>query len=189
MSRRVLNLPPDRPIILFAAGRPNDPFKDFPTLVESFRLLLQNLPEEVRPYLVALGGSVNLDLSNLITPGLMTSEAQMANYYQAASLVVHAARADNLPFSVIEAQACGVPVIASRVGGIPEIISHGETGLLVDPQNPAALAEGMVQLLSDEPRRLQMGIAARQRAERHFDLRQEVSSIATWYTEILDRKR
>jgi glycosyltransferase involved in cell wall biosynthesis len=185
-SRHALRLPQDRPIILFAAGSLNNPFKDFSTLVESFRLLLEKLPEESRPYLVALGGAVDLDLPNLITPGLIADEIQMVNYYQAATLVVHAARADNLPFSVIEAQACGVPVIASRVGGVPEIISHGETGLLVDAQNPTALAEGMEQLLSDEPRRLQMGIAARQRAEEHFDLRREVTQIVDWYHEILN---
>lgn len=71
------------------------------------------------------------------------------------------------PFGVVvlEAMAAGLPVIASRVGGIPEIVADGQTGLLVEPDNPDALAESLRLLCGDESLRLSMGRAARERVK------------------------
>jgi starch synthase len=64
---------------------------------------------------------------------------------------------------------CGTPVVASRVGGIPELVTDGETGLLVPPDDPAALAEAVTTLLADPDRRARMGSAARAQALARFE--------------------
>jgi glycosyltransferase involved in cell wall biosynthesis len=73
-----------------------------------------------------------------------------------------------LPMSVLEAMAAGVPVVASRVGGIPDTVVDGETGLLVEPRDINRLAQALVAVLTDEPRRRAMGAAGRARAREHF---------------------
>jgi glycogen synthase len=74
------------------------------------------------------------------------------------------------PFGLInlEAMACGTPVVASRVGGIPEVVVDGETGWLVPPGDPAALAEALRGALADPTRARRMGEAGRRRVEAHF---------------------
>jgi starch synthase len=68
----------------------------------------------------------------------------------------------------LEAMACGTAVVASRVGGIPEVVADGETGLLVPPENPAALADAISALLNDPDRASAMGAAGRVRAVAEF---------------------
>ena len=73
-----------------------------------------------------------------------------------------------LPMSVLEAMAAGVPVVASRVGGIPDTVVEGETGLLVEPRDINRLSQALIAVLTDETRRLAMGAAGRARACEHF---------------------
>lgn len=79
---------------------------------------------------------------------------------------------DPFPRSVIEAMALGTPVVASAVGGIPEIIDSGDQGLLVPPGDVSALASALAALVDDRPRRLALGRAARARALERCDVRQ-----------------
>jgi glycosyltransferase involved in cell wall biosynthesis len=84
----------------------------------------------------------------------------MAALYREADLVLNPTRVDNMPNSVLEAMASGVPVVSSAVGGVPFVIQDGVTGLLVRPDDAQALAEAAIALLGDEPRR----VALRERA-------------------------
>jgi starch synthase len=68
----------------------------------------------------------------------------------------------------LEAMACGAAVVASRVGGIPEVVDDGETGLLVPPSDPVALAAALNELLADPGRAAQLGRAGRKRAVAEF---------------------
>jgi colanic acid/amylovoran biosynthesis glycosyltransferase len=74
-----------------------------------------------------------------------------------------------LPTTLIEAAACGIPVIASDVDGVPEVVIDGETGVLVPVHDVGALAEATVRLLGDEPLRRAMGARARRLAQERFD--------------------
>lgn len=91
-------------------------------------------------------------------------------------------------FSLIlaEAAATGVPAVAARIGGIPEVVADGETGLLVPPGAPAALRRAVISLLHNAPRRAAMGAAARRRAERLFDLDAMVRTTIGHYAALLD---
>lgn len=96
----------------------------------------------------------------------------------AADLVVLASENEALPTALIEAAAAGRAVVSTRVGGIEEVVVHGETGLLVPPGDPEALAAAIVALVSDEPRTRALGTAAHQRAHDRFGIDSQVRS--TW---------
>lgn len=77
---------------------------------------------------------------------------------------------EGLPYVVLEAGVRGVPAVATDVGGIPEVIEHEKTGLLVPPKDPLALAEALKRLIADEPLRKRLGAALKQKVERGFSL-------------------
>jgi glycosyltransferase involved in cell wall biosynthesis len=87
-----------------------------------------------------------------------------------ADVFVLASRSEGLPLSVIEAMAAGVPVVASDVGGLRELVRDAETGVLVRPGDPAALADALRPLLADIELRRRLGSAGRERAKASFDL-------------------
>jgi glycosyltransferase involved in cell wall biosynthesis len=87
------------------------------------------------------------------------------------------ARQDPFPLAVLEAMAAGLPVVAARVGGIPEQITQEQTGLLVPPEEPRVLADAVLGLLADAGRRRAMGRAAADRASTEFALERQADSI------------
>jgi glycosyltransferase involved in cell wall biosynthesis len=88
-------------------------------------------------------------------------QSMLAAYMKNCLAIVLPSLTEGLPRVVIEAQLLGKPVIASRVGGIPEIITDGETGLVVEPEDWQALAQAMVKILEDPALAERMGNAAR----------------------------
>ena len=118
----------DEPVVLFAAqGARTNTYKDFQTLRSALELL-----RDRRLLAVALGEAAPEERIGAVTlrsEPFQTRE-EVAKRFRGADLYVHATRADNHPLAVLEALASGVPVIASRVGGIPEQLSE-ETGVLV----------------------------------------------------------
>jgi glycosyltransferase involved in cell wall biosynthesis len=86
---------------------------------------------------------------------------------------------------LLEAQAAGVPVIATRVGGIPETIDEGHTGLLVAPADAQGLALSMQELLADPVRRAAMAAQARSRVGQHFLVSRMIESHAQLYGDLL----
>ena len=111
------------------------------------------------------------------------SREKVAKRLQGADLFVLATRADNHPLTVLEALGCGVPVIASRVGGIPEQLTE-ETGVLVEPGDPEALARAIDALLADPERRTRMGEAAAADARTRFSLERQVDAYLDLYEEL-----
>jgi glycosyltransferase involved in cell wall biosynthesis len=87
-----------------------------------------------------------------------------------SDVFVLASRSEGAPLSVLEAMAAGLPVVASRVGGIPEIVVDGETGVLVEPGDPRPLADALGRLLGDARLRARMGDAGRRRVLERFDV-------------------
>jgi glycogen synthase len=94
------------------------------------------------------------------------------------------------PFGIInlEAMACARPVVASAVGGIPEVVIPGRTGLLVPPGDPGALAEGLNHVLRDRAMAHQMGLAGRSRVEEHFSWASIAARTRQLYEELLEEK-
>jgi starch synthase len=93
---------------------------------------------------------------------------ELVRWYQRATIVTAPSVWDNSPNTVYEAMSCSTPVIASRVGGIPELVDDGLTGLLTPPEDAEALAEAILTLLLDSARRDAMGRAGREKAMRQY---------------------
>jgi glycosyltransferase involved in cell wall biosynthesis len=83
--------------------------------------------------------------------------------------------------AILEAMATAKPVVATRFSGIPEVVEDGKTGILVDPANPEALAEGIIYLLKNPEKAKEMGIAGRRRVEKRFTIQTGVSKIEQSY--------
>jgi glycosyltransferase involved in cell wall biosynthesis len=92
---------------------------------------------------------------------------------------------EGLGLSLLEAQAVGVPVVATRTGGIPEIIEDGVSGLLVPPRNPQALAKGIITLLSDKKLAARISERAKRDVEK-FDFQRTIDETEKLYRELLD---
>ncbi len=107
----------------------------------------------------------------------------------ASDVLVLPSRAEALPVVILEAMAEGVPVIASRVGDIPDAVEHGETGLLVPASDPLSLADAIHALATDGERRQRLGTASRLRAARRFDIDRAAEQLATLFETIRDRRR
>ena len=177
-ARRRLGVDPETPLVVFAAqgGRANE-FKDFPTLLGALARL------EAPVTTVALGdtasGEERVGRATVRSAGVLPP-AEVARWLQGADLYVHPSRADTFPSGVLEALACGTPVVASRVGGIPEQV-RDETGVLVDPGDPKALANAIESLLADPARRGQIGAAGAADARTRFSLPRQLHAYVELY--------
>jgi starch synthase len=87
----------------------------------------------------------------------------------------------------LEAMACGTAVVGSRVGGIPEVVADGVTGLLIPPDDPASLAIALNELLRDPDRAVAMGQAGRERAVKEFSWETVAAQTVALYGELLAR--
>jgi len=113
---------------------------------------------------------------------------RLADFYHAADLYLHAARADTFPTSILEALACEIPVVATAVGGIPEQITDRETGRLTPPGDPAAMADAAAHLLDDPPRRHTLGTRAGEAARHQFGRERMIADYLGWFEEILSAR-
>jgi glycosyltransferase involved in cell wall biosynthesis len=105
---------------------------------------------------------------------------------RAFDIFVHPASSDILPTVVIQAMAVGKPVVASAVGGLPEMVCHNITGILVPPEMPQALAEAILRLLKDPDESKKMGLAARKLACSKFGHEKYVENTERIYRELVD---
>ena len=101
---------------------------------------------------------------------------------EGAAIFILPSLTEGVSLTLLEAMASGLPVVATRVGGTPEVVVEGETGLLVPPSSPDELAQAILNLLQDSELRRQMGEKARQRIKQHFDIRQMIAKYENLYT-------
>jgi glycosyltransferase involved in cell wall biosynthesis len=99
-------------------------------------------------------------------------------------VLVQPSRADNLPLAVLEAMAAGLPVVGARVGGIPELVVDGETGIVVPPEEPRALADALDSLARDRSRLVELGRRGRERTAAHFSPEQVGRRTVKLYREL-----
>ena len=108
---------------------------------------------------------------------------------RAADVFVFPSRWEGNPLSVMEAMAAGLPVVATAVGGVPELVEDGVSGILVPNEDCDALVQAMLQMVQHPDLRAQMAHAARCRAEERFDMRHTVAAYESLYESILQRAR
>jgi len=108
----------------------------------------------------------------------------MEALYACLDVLLHPAREEGLGVALLQAGAAGVPVVACRAGGIPEVVVDNETGLLVEPGDTGALAGAVCRLLASREERTAMGAAARRRVEEHFSVAGMVDAYLRIYGEV-----
>jgi glycosyltransferase involved in cell wall biosynthesis len=113
------------------------------------------------------------------------SRADVPDILRASDVFVLSSDYEGNPLSVLEAMAAGLPVISTAVGGVPELVQHGATGLLVPAGDACSLAEAIAQLGCDPARRAAMGNTARQTARERFDVRVMSLAYTTLYQQLL----
>lgn len=184
--REQLHLPGDALVVLCVARF--QPVKDHANLLRAWpsvlaanpraRLLLVGRGREMESA-AALAASLGVEASVTFAGGL----DDVSPAYAAADLQVLPSRGEGLPYALLEGMSVGLPIVATRVGGVPECVEHDVTGLLVPPSNPQALAEALSLLLSDEPRRTLMSARAKS-ASMAFTLDRMAAQVAEVYREV-----
>lgn len=156
---------------------------------------LSQLPAHTPPYqLLIFGqGPLRAELERLVGSfGLRDRvvfagfRKDLSNWMGALDLMVHPAFAEGLGVSLLQAQAAGLPVIASRVGGIPEAIVHQQTGVLVAPGDAQALSQAIADLLNNRECRVSLGMAGRRRILGEFSVDAMVDGNLAVYRDVLN---
>ncbi|GAB4257084.1 MAG: glycosyltransferase family 4 protein [Deferrisomatales bacterium] len=190
-ARSVLCLPQDRPIVLFgAANATSDPRKGFRHLAAALETLARaGWAERAHAAVFGASAPVGSDPIGLALPafylGRLADETSLALAYSAADLFVAPSVEDNLPNTVLEALACGTPVVAFHVGGMPDLVTHRADGYLARPFEAEDLARGIAWVLEDEARRSRLSRSARAKAVREFGQELQARRYLRLYEEIL----
>lgn len=182
-------------ILIGTVGR-LDPVKDHAGLLAGFKLLCESLPEmrgtlrlaiagegSERPVLEAQIAQLGLEEQVCLLGNRDDVPAILAEF----DIFVLSSIAEGMPGVVLEAMAAGLPVVATDVGGVKEVVSCGITGSLVPAGNPAALSHAMSNYVLDESLRVQHGSAGRRAAETRFSLEHMLSSYTALYDELLEK--
>jgi glycosyltransferase involved in cell wall biosynthesis len=138
-----------------------------------------------RPELIGLAESLGIAPDVTFLGWVPNSE--LPPYYHAAAVSVVPSLEEGFGIPAAEAMGCQIPVVATDAGGLPEVVEHGVTGLIVPRGDSTALADAIGALLADPARRAQMGRAGRERALRLFDWDRTAEHLERIYAEVLPR--
>jgi glycosyltransferase involved in cell wall biosynthesis len=151
-ARQKRNINPQAKIILFGAANINDRRKGISYLVDALTILKDQYKGEQPIEMVIFGKNKHFDVSQLPFKvhelNLITSQDELAEVYSLADVFVTPSLEDNLPNTIMEAMACGTPVVAFHTGGIPEMIDHQQNGYLAAFKDPADMAKGLALVLN-----------------------------------------
>jgi glycosyltransferase involved in cell wall biosynthesis len=190
--RRRLGLPHDRTVILSVGNL--KPVKGHDVLLEALR----RCPAEAAGITLVLVGGDYLDgtlqeWANRHLPlhdvRFVGEQADPLAWYQAADMFVLPSRWEGMSNALLEAMACGLPVIATAVGGSLDVVDHGHTGLLVTPDSPVELAEAIRRLMTDEAESAALAAAGRALVQNHFAAPVAAKRYAQRYTRLARRAR
>ena len=178
------------PHMIFAC-RQLFPRKGIRFLIEAAAMLVPRFPDLrlvlagdgfERPELVRL--AERLGIAERVTFLGWVANASLPPYYRAAAVSVIPSLEEGFGIPAAEAMGCETPVVATDAGGLPEVVEHGVTGLVVPRGDATALAGAIGELLDDPERRRRMGEAGRQRALRHFDWDRTAEQLEELYRSI-----
>lgn len=179
-----------RPTVLSVGRLVED--KDPLTLLEGFRITAEHVPES--DFEIMGNGPLRYELERRIVSYRLESRIRLLpgsddvrpNMRRACVFALASAR-EAAPNVIIEAMAMGLPVVATRVGGIPELILDGKTGCLVPPGDPESLAAALIDLLTNESRRRTMGAVGRQRVATFHSLQYMIRETERALMEAIDQ--
>ena len=180
-------IPEDAPLAV-AVGRLIEQ-KDHATLLRAFALVHDALPEA---RLAILGGgplegetkrlAAELGLEGAVT---LPGRTDIRDWLERADVFAHSSRWEGFGIVLLEAMLAGLPVVATRVSAVPEVVADGETGLLVEPGDHVGLAGHLESLLTDRKRAAALGAAGRERARSDFSVARMAERTVALYDEVL----
>lgn len=181
-----LGLPSDSLIIIYTGRlskekRPENLFKVWTRIREEF-------PNSL---LLVLGtGPQEQELKSQLSPGIqmLGKTGDVASYLQVSDLFVLPSSAEGLPVSLLEAMACGLPAVATAVGGTPEVLENNSSGLLIPPDDLPALQSAICEMLANPALRSRMGKAGRDRVIAHYSLEMAVNKLLVLYKRITEER-
>jgi glycosyltransferase involved in cell wall biosynthesis len=187
VAREALNLPQGKRLLLFGAHDVKEERKGFSYLKEALSHLKAR-PMDREGLLLLLFGAGREDSTSLPFEahhvGMLSDEVSLALLYSAADVYITPSLQDNLPNTVMEALACGTPVVAFASGGIPEMFAHQEEGYLAQSGDSQDLARGILWVLN-HPRYQELADKARDRAQRHYSQETQARRYRELYQELV----
>ena len=188
-ARAQLGLPNGGRVLLGGIGRLHED-KGFSFLIEAIALLAS----EHRGCDLVIAGTGDLRATlELIASSLGVADRvhflgfcqDVRHVYEALDIFVLSSLCEAMPYALLEATAMGLPVIACSVGGVPEVVAHEQTGYLVPPRDPHAIADAIQRLLSSTDSWERLGHAGRERCERFFDVNDSAKRTIEVYRNML----
>jgi glycosyltransferase involved in cell wall biosynthesis len=180
--------------LIVCTGNMHSDVKGHPTLIEAARRICSKFPQ-VKFVLIGDGEKRAEFESRVSKFGLqpnfvfLGSRQDVSEILACCDMAVLPSQAEGFSNALLEYMAAGLPTIATDIGGSREVIENGLNGLLVKPNEPAALADAISSLLENPPFAYQLGAAGRERVRRHFDFAQLTSKVDALYTELLQVRR
>ena len=188
-ARALAGIEPGGPVLFFNAQFLDDRRKGAVVLTQALERLSPDQRRQLR--LVTVGALRDRRAWQAPVPtahlGPIDDDRRLAALYAAADLCVLPTLADNLPNSALESLACGTPVVSFRVGGVPEVVRHLETGYLAAPEDAGELARGLARLLDDEPLRARLGGQGRTQMLDEHTLDRQAGRFLDLYRQMLER--
>jgi L-malate glycosyltransferase len=182
-------------LLVIGSSKSLAPTYGIDTLLRAFAALPEHAPDGRRLHLRLLAGGPQAAEYQALSAALGQQHrvefvgglqhAEMPPALQRLDIFVAPSRQESFGVSVLEASACERPVVASRVGGLPEVVEHGVTGLLVPPSDERALAAALLQLVTNPQQRRAMGLAGRRLVLQRYGWETCVSTMLMVYEQVL----
>lgn len=187
LARRSLHLPEDKIVIMSGAVSFGQRHKGLDLLEEAVSRLPSDLKAASTILLVGGGQGCEQSLGGIptIRLGRIYDRAEMALAYNAADIFVLPSRYEPFGLVLLESMACGTPVIAFDVGGVSDIVQPGVNGELVVPEDTRRMSEAIASLVTDDSRRVNMGVACRRMALEHFSGELEAQRYISVYRQLV----
>jgi glycosyltransferase involved in cell wall biosynthesis len=164
-------------------------------LIKAFKIVKTKSPESKIKLLLVGEGTQRKNLEDLATElnlysdivfiGYVNSD-EVENYHNMLDIYVAVSLQESFGVAVLEASACGNPVIVSNVGGLPEVVDDGKTGIIVEKENPYQLANAIIELITNPNLRIEMGINGRKKVLNEYNWINSVKLMLLIYNQLLD---
>jgi len=185
--RSLLGIPPGKKVLMFAALGLHYFDKGSDLLLRALQGLPESLKTDAVLLLLGSGGEMfaKADGLEVFDLGYVSYDRIKATAYSAADLFISPSRTESFGLAILESMACGTPVVAFGVGGVPDLVRPGLTGYLAKPEDPQDLCKGIVQLLEDGSLRSHMSQQCRAIALEEYTLELQVQRYIELYHQLL----
>jgi glycosyltransferase involved in cell wall biosynthesis len=164
--------------------------KDYPTLLHAASQVIRKIPDIT---FLAVGCGPDVERIKKLHKKLQLddrflfagSQEDVGPFLKSFDIFIMASKLEGLGTSILDAQALGLPIIATRTGGIPEIVEHNRSGVLVPPQDPTAMAVAIIELFEDESKRKTLGNNAKESVH-NYSIEKTIEETLQLYRDLVD---